>query len=251
MCSSDLLDLQPLAPGLALAAAMALVLTWCAGVLEHRLLDPKHWSAGLILAAALALPQILTVGPLRSLRLRGLLDQETSSQPRLAWRWVSAPWLHRRQGEALLNGLLLVLILGPTPLSLDQVVLRFSLTSLACLALAVLSARRLGLRHQSWGGASGALGGLVGLAAGLSLLRWREIGFSLAGVIVPAWVLLVVAGSLQLAWILPKPHPDDPGTPRQRLLASTWWWGLLLGASWALLTVAQQLLESWLHHSSG
>ena len=245
-------DLIPLGPGLALAAAMALVLAWLAGVLDRQLLAPRQWSAGLVLATTLALLQIATLpGPLRFLRRTALLDQEESGQPRLAWRWVSAPWFHRRHGEALVNVLLLLLILGPTPLALDQVVLRYALTTLGCLALAALTARRLGLRHQHWGGASGAVGALVGLAAGLSLLRWRVIGFALGEITVPAWVLLVVVGSLQLAWILPRPHPGDPGRPSQRLLASTWWWGLMLGLGWSLLSWGSVLLQGWLRHRPG
>ena len=245
-------DLIPLGPGLALAAAMALVLAWLAGVLDRQLLAPRQWSAGLVLALTLAVLQIATLpGPLRFLRHSALLDQEESCQPRLAWRWVSAPWFHRRQGEALVNVLLLLLILGPTPLALDQVVLRYALTTLACLALAALTARRLGLRLQRWGGASGAVGALVGLAAGLSLLRWRVIGFALGEITVPAWVLLVVVGSLQLAWILPRAHPGDPGRPSQRLLASTWWWGLMLGLGWSLLSWGSVLLQGWLRQRPG
>jgi hypothetical protein len=245
-------DLVPLGPGLALAAAMALVLAWLAGVVDRELLAPRQWSAGLVLALTLAVLQIVTLpGPLRLLRRSALLDQEESAQPRLVWRWVSAPWFHRRHGEALVNVLLLLLILGPTPLALDQVVLRYTLTTLACLALAALAARRQGLRHQRWGGASGAVGALVGLAVGLSLLRWRVIGFSLGEITVPAWVLLVVVGSLQLAWILPRPHPGDPGRPGQRLLASTWWWGLMLGLGWAVLSWGSVLLQGWLRHRPG
>ena len=245
-------EFLPLGPGLALGAAMALVLAWLAGVLERELLAPRQWSAGFTLALVLAALQIATLpGSLRRLRRKALLDQEESAQPRLAWRWVSAPWLHRRNGEALVNVLLLLLILGPTPLALDQVVLRYSLTALACLAFAALAARRQGLRHQGWGGASGAVGALVGLAVGLSLLRWRVIGFSLGQITVPAWVLLVVAGSLQLAWILPRSHPGDPGRPGQRLLASTWWWGLMLGLGWALVSWGSLLLQGWLRHRPG
>jgi hypothetical protein len=245
-------DLRLLGPGLALGAAMALVLAWLAGVLDRELLAPRQWSAGLVLALTLAALQIAILpGPLRLLRRSALLDQEESAQPRLAWRWVSAPWLHRRNGEALLNVLLLLLILGPTPLALDQVVLRYTLTSLACLALAALAARRQGLRHQSWGGASGAVGALVGLAVGLSLLRWRVIGFAIGDITVPAWVLLVVVGSLQLAWILPRAHPGDPGSPGQRLLASPWWWGLMLGLGWAVVSWGSVLVQGWLKHPPG
>jgi len=245
-------DLLPLGPGLALGAAMALVLAWLAGVLDEELLAPRQWSAGLALVLALACLQIATLaGPLSILRRSALLLQGESGQPRFAWRWVSAPWLHRRNGEALVNVLLLLLILGPTPLGLDQVVLRYTLTSLACLALAALMARHQGLSHQNWGGASGAVGALVGLAVGLSLLRWRVIGFSIGEITIPAWVLLVVVGSLQLAWILPRAHPGDPGRPGQRLLASPWWWGLMLGLGWALVSWGSLLLQGWLRNRPG
>jgi hypothetical protein len=245
-------ELRPLGPGLALGAAMALVLAWLAGVLDRELLAPRQWSAGLVLALTLAVLQIATLpGPLRVLRRSALLDQEECGQPRLAWRWVSAPWFHRRHGESLVNVLLLILILGPTPLGLDQVVLRYTLTALACQAFAALTAHRQGLRHQRWGGASGAVGALVGLAVGLSLLHWRVIGFALGEITVPAWVLLVVVGSLQLAWILPRTHGDDPGRPSQRLLASSWWWGLMLGLGWAVLSWGSLLLQGWVRHRPG
>ena len=238
-------DLRRLAPGLALAAAMALVLSWLAKVLDHGLLRPSPISGGVVLVLLLAAGQLASLGPLRRLRPWGLLSQQASADPRLAWRWVTAPWLHARTLEALLNGLLLLLILGRSPLALNELVLRYCLTSLASLALAALTARWLGLRHQEWGGASGAVGGLIGLAVGQALLRWREIGFGLGRITIPAWVLLVVVGCLQLAWILPRRHPDDGARPGQRLLASQWWWGLLLGLAWALLSWGSALVQLW------
>lgn len=146
---------------------------------------------------------------------------------------------------------MLLLILGPSPLPLEDGVLRYGLTSLATLALACLTAQRLGLRNQQWAGASGVNGALIGLAVGLSLLRWREISFPLGSLAVPAWVLLVVVGSLQLAWILPRRANSDPhgaagGGAWQRLLASQWWWGLVLGVGWACLSWGSALLRSWL-----
>ena len=238
-------DLRRLAPGLALAAAMALVLSWLAKVLDHGLLRPSPIGGGVVLVLLLAAGQLASLGPLRRLRPRGLLSQQASADPRLAWRWVTAPWLHARTLEALLNGLLLLLILGRSPLALNELVLRYCLTSLASLALAALTARWLGLRHQEWGGASGAVGGLIGLAVGQALLRWREIGFGLGRITIPAWVLLVVVGCLQLAWILAWRHPDDGARPGQRLLASQWWWGLLLGLAWALLSWGSALVQLW------
>jgi hypothetical protein len=229
-------EFRPLWPGFGFGALMVLVLSWCAGVLDQQLVRPWGWSAGVVLALLPIVLQIVTFGPLRRLRRAGLLSQAASGDPRRAWRWVTAPWLHRRGGEALLHGWLLWLILRATPLPLAELVLRYGLTSLACLALAALTARWLGLRQQDWGGGAGVVGALVGLAVGLSLLHWREIGFDLAGVTIPAWVLLVVVGGFELAWILPPRDFEDGAGPGLRLLASLWWWGLVLGFFWALAT---------------
>jgi hypothetical protein len=49
-----------------------------------------------------------------------------------------------------------------------------------------------------------------------------------------------------LRWILPRQHEDDDGEPGERLLASTWWWGLVFGTAWALLTWGRALIDGWL-----
>jgi len=238
--------LVPLGPGLALGAAMALVLSWLAGVLERQFFHPWHWSGGIVLVAVLALLQIGTAGRQGRLRQALRLNQRQSGDPRRAWRWVTAPWVHASNGEALLHALVLLLILGPSPLPLEDGVLRFALTSLATMALGCLAAKRLGLRHQHWAGASGVSGALIGLPTTLSLLRWREISFPLGSLAVPAWVLLVVVGSLQLAWILPLRGNADTSRARDRLLVSQWWWGRVLGVGWASLTWLRALLGTWL-----
>jgi hypothetical protein len=238
--------LMPLGPGLALGAAMALVLSWLAGVLERQFFHPWHWSGGIVLVAVLALLQIGTAGRQGRLRQALRLNQRQSGDPRRAWRWVTAPWVHASNGEALLHALVLLLILGPSPLPLEDGVLRFALTALATMALGCLAAKRLGLRHQHWAGASGVSGALIGLPTTLSLLRWREISFPLGSLAVPAWVLLVVVGSLQLAWILPLRGNADTSRARDRLLVSQWWWGLVLGVGWASLTWLRALLGTLL-----
>ena len=238
--------LMPLGAGLALGAAMALVLSWLAGVLERQFFHPWHWSGGIVLVAVLALLQIGTAGRQGRLRQALRLNQRQSGDPRRAWRWVTAPWVHASNGEALLHALVLLLILGPSPLPLEDGVLRFALTALATMALGCLAAKRLGLRHQHWAGASGVSGALIGLPTALSLLRWREISFPLGSLAVPAWVLLVVVGSLQLAWILPLRGNADTSRARDRLLISQWWWGLVLGVGWASLTWLRALLGTWL-----
>jgi hypothetical protein len=225
---------------------MALVLSWLAGVLERQFFHPWHWSGGIVLVAVLALLQIGTAGRQGRLRQALRLNQRQSGDPRRAWRWVTAPWVHASNGEALLHALVLLLILGPSPLPLEDGVLRFALTALATMALGCLAAKRLGLRDQHWAGASGVSGALIGLPTALSLLRWREISFPLGSLAVPAWVLLVVVGSLQLAWILPLRGNADTSRARDRLLVSQWWWGLVLGVGWASLTWLWALLGTWL-----
>ena len=248
-------ELIALAPGLALGFSVSLVLTWAAAQLDHALLDGWGWSGGFTLAVTLLGLQIGSSGPLRGLRRRALLSLPSSTEPRLAWRWFTAPWFHARGGEALTHVLLLLILLGPSPLPLNQVVLRYSLTALATQALAVLSARLSGMSLRRWGGAAGPVASLISLAACLSLLQWRELGFRLGlpgQLSVPAWVLLVVYASLQLAWQLPPTSVDDTSRPGDRLWSSTWWWGTLLGSGWGLLTWSVHAIGvAWRHSGSG
>lgn len=235
--ASCLHDLQPLAPGLALGFANALVLLWLGGELGRLL--PRSWSSALLLLLVLLLMQLLLARPLARFRRSAPLTLADSGDPHRVWRWITAPWVHHRQGEALLNGVMLWILLGDTPLPLGQLLLRYLLTSLATMVPAVLLARRW-LRNASWDGATGAVASLIALATGVSLLHWRPVTFPFGVLTVPAWVLLVVYGAIQLAWVLPRHHPEETASPRQRLLCSCWWWGTSLGLLWALLT---RLLE--------
>jgi hypothetical protein len=237
-------QLRPLGPGLALAAAMALVLSWLAGVLDQLVFEPWRWSGGQALVLLVVLPQLLTIGPFAKARQASGLAQEQSGEIGQAWRWLTAPWIHDRNAEAILHALVLLLILGPSPLPLEDGVLRYALTALATMALACLSAGTLGLRGQRWAGASGVSGALIGLAACQSLLRWREISFPLGDQAVPAWVLLVVVGCLQLVWILPRRGSETAARGRHRLLCSQWFWGVALGVAWGCLSWLVSLLPS-------
>lgn len=230
-------DLQPIAPGLALAFVNALVFLWLGGELGRLL--PRSWSSGLLLLLVLAVLQLLLLRPLARLRREAPLTLADSSDPHRVWSWITAPWVHHRQGEALLNGLMLLILLGDTPLPLGQLLLRYLLTSLATMLPAVLLARRW-LRYACWDGATGAVAALIALATGISLLQWRPVSFPFGVLTVPVWVLFVVYGVLQLAWVLPRQHPDETAPPRQRLLCSTWWWGTCWGLLWALLTRLQE-----------
>ncbi|MEB3360875.1 MAG: rhomboid family intramembrane serine protease [Synechococcaceae cyanobacterium] len=247
-------ELIAIAPGLALGFSVSLVLAWAAAQLDQALLDRWGWSGGVTLAVALLALQIGSSGPLRRLRRQALLSLPSSAEPRLAWRWFTAPWLHARGGEALTHVLLLLILLGPSPLPLNQVVLRYSLTALATEALAVLSARTSGMTLRRWGGAAGPVASLIGLAACLSLLHWRELSFRLGlpgQLDVPAWVLLVIYASLQLAWQLPRTSEEDTSRPGDRLWSSTWWWGSLLGVGWGLLTWCSQAIGLALQQAGG
>ena len=237
-------SLRPLGPGLALAAASAPVLFWVGGELDRWLFDPMGWSSGAVLVVTLALIQALALGPLRPLRRRWPLTGAASVDPRRAWCWMTAPWIHAGNGEALLNLLMLLILLGGSTLPLSSLLLRYGLTALATTAPAVLVARQARVLRQ-WDGASGPIAALISLGAVLSLLQWRVHHFALGPLSIPAWVLLVVYGAIQLGWQLPRHDPQDTSTPMDRLWSSPWWWGTLLGAAWALFTRAQELARGF------
>ena len=118
-------SLRPLAPGLALGFATALVLAWLGGELARLL--PRFCNGLAVLLVLLALPQLVLLRPpLRRLRRRGALQLSQSTDPHWVWRWITAPWVHQRQGEAMLNGAMLLILLLGTPLPLGQLLLRQS-----------------------------------------------------------------------------------------------------------------------------
>jgi len=234
-------DLERFAPGLALAAAGALVFAWAGAELDQAVFEAWGWSGGVVLVLLLALLQALSLGPLKPLRRRWPLSSAQAGQPHQAWRWLSQPWIHSNNLEAGLNLILLLILLGASPLQLGDVILRYCLTALACLSLAAICSLRWPVQRV-WSGASGAISALIALAAGLSLLHWRVFSFESAGLSIPAWVLLLVYGALQLGWQLPRQDPDEHSTPLQRLFCSSWGWGLLLGLLWAVVTRIRELL---------
>jgi len=233
--------LVAIGPGLALAAAGALVFAWLARELDRAVFEGWGWSGGVVLVVVLGLLQALSLGPLRALRQRWPLDREQALQPRQAWRWLGAAWIHERGLEACLNLVLLLVFLGDSALQLGDVVLRYSLTALATLTPAVLLAAHWRLQRR-WSGAAGPVSALIALAAGLSLLHWKQLALSTPLFSVPAWVLLLVYGALQLNWQLPSSEGEPSGTPLQRLLCSQWAWGLLLGLAWAVVSRVREQL---------
>ena len=228
-------------PGLALAASGALVFTWLAAELDRALFEGWGWSGGVVLVLVLGLIQGLASTRFPGLRRRWPLSSATAAQPREAWRWLTQAWIHANGLEAGLNLILLLILLGNSPLQLGDVILRYSLTCLACLGMAAGCAARWGVSRQ-WSGASGAISAMVSLAAGLSLLHWRVFLFSNGELSIPAWVLLLVYGILQLGWQLPRQSETEHSTALQRLLCSSWGWGLVLGLVWAVITRVKELL---------
>ena len=237
--------LERLGPGLALAAATALVLHWGAGELDTWVLRPWRWNGALVLAGVLLLVQLLALLPWLAWKRQGPLRQAAATDPRRAWNWVTAPWIHHNGLEAGLNVLVLLAILGTSPLSLADGVLRYCLTCLATMALGVFVALHR-CRDRVWDGASGAISALIALATTLSLLHWRVMEFNVGPVGIPAWVLLVIYGSLQLGWQLPRRSGRDSSSPWDRLFSSQWWWGLVLGVVWALISWASSLANELL-----
>ncbi|MFM9048026.1 MAG: rhomboid family intramembrane serine protease, partial [Cyanobium sp.] len=177
------LTAQGLGPGLALAASMALVIAWLGDEIERLWLD--RLTAAPVLVAVLLGVQALSAGPLKRWQREAPLKLEQAGDPHQLHRWISSPWIHHRHGEALLNGLMLLVILGTSPLPLGQLLLRYCLTSLATTALGVTYAYRR-LTRGVWDGATGAVAALIALAAGLSVLQWRPMGFFLGQLELPA-----------------------------------------------------------------
>lgn len=233
--------LRPLAPGLALAAGSSLALAWLGAELERVVFEQLAWPAGVVLLLALSSSQLLTRRWLRPWRTGALLDRASAVDPRQAWRWVAAPWVHASDREALLNGVVLVAVLGNTALPLREVVLRYTLTSLACLGLAVWCSRWCHIRRL-WGGASGVVAALLSLDSTLSLLRWEQQAFAIGPLQIPAWVLLWAWVPVQLAWTLPRRLASDLTRPWQRVVSSCWFWGLALGVIWGVLVELQERL---------
>ena len=232
---------QAASPGIALAASATLVFSWFAQELDRSLFDGWGWSGGVVLVVVLGLLQALAIGPLPGLRRRWSLNEHQAIQPRQAWRWIGESWIHVNGLEAGLNLLLLLIVLGASPLPLSQVILRYGLTALACLIPPVLLAQHFGVA-RTWSGAAGPISSLIALAAGLSLLHWRVMAFETPLFTIPAWVLLLVVGALQLSWQLPRQTEEDTSPPWQRLLCSSWTWGLLLGLGWAVISRVRELL---------
>jgi hypothetical protein len=233
---------RAIAPGLALAFATTLVLSWGAGEADRWVLEPNRWRGSWVLVGALLVAQVLANFPFRRWRWQAPLHRADATDPRQSWRWITAPWVHHRNGEGWLNALLLLMVLGTSPLALADGVLRYCLTALATMASGAMVALWR-TEEQAWDGASGAVSALITLAAALSLLQWRVISFAVGAVRIPAWVPLLVYGAVQLGWILPRRDEEDSSTPWDRLFSSQWFWGSVLGVSWAVITWGGRLIE--------
>lgn len=225
--------LRPLAPGLALGAGTSLVLAWVGLELNRLVFDQLGWSAGVVLLLLLVSAHLITTRLVKPWRTAGLLDRASAVDPRKAWRWVTAPWLHASNKEALLNAVVLAVVLLNTPLPLREVMLRYSLTGLICLALSVQTSRWCHIK-QVWGGASGVVASLLSMDFMLSLLHWQKQGFEMGPLQIPVWVLLWSWVTIQITWTIPRQRGGNPARPWHRVLSSCWFWGLAIGASWGI-----------------
>ncbi len=232
-------QLRLLAPGIALSAGAALVGMWLGHELERLVFRGWGWNGSVVLILGLALVEIAKASPLGGWLRGANLSSGDAGREGESWRWLLAPWLHPSLPEAALCLLLLVVLLGPSPLPLGSVVLRYLLTSLAALIPALLIARRAGL-ERAWGGSAGVVGALIGLGASLSLLQGRVLVYALGGdetpLQVPAWVLLLVFTTAEIirttvSWERDGRQPQDLNR-RERLLSEPWIWGLILGTGW-------------------
>lgn len=245
-------DLRGISPGIALAAGSTLVLWWAAGRLEDVLPGEPQGGGGLLLVLALLLLQALAIGPLRGIQRQWPLDSGSAFDPSRAWRWVLAPWIHQRNGEglALAAALLLLLSSSPAglpllalrPLDLPAVALGYGLIALITTIPAVLVARHYQIQKR-WSGAAGVVAALASLAALEGLIHRQVVHLGAAPVLMPAWVLLLLIGALALQLELP-PQARETSRPWQRLLASTWCWGSLLGLGTGLIDALGALLRS-------
>jgi hypothetical protein len=248
--SASLQQLQLLAPGIALSAGAALVGMWLGHELEQLMFRDWGWNGSVVLILSLALVELGKLSPLGGWLQRARLSTRAAGSEAQSWRWLLAPWLHPSRAEAVLCLLLLVVVLGPSPLPLGAVILRYLLTSLAALIPALLIARRAGL-ERTWGGSAGVVGALIGLGAALSLLQGRALAYRLGGegapLDVPAWVLLLVFATAEI--IRTTVSWEREGalhhnlSRRQRLLTEPWIWGLILGTGWGCITWLLQQVE--------
>ena len=231
---------RQLAPGFALAASSSLVLSWLGGELDRVLFKNMGWSSGTVLLLILVLLQLLTRWGIKPWRSLVLLNRSSAVDPRRAWRWVAAPWVHASNKEALINIFTMGIMICSSPLSLPDQVLRYSLTSLTCIGIAVQCSRWFHIR-RTWGGASGFTAMLVSLNATLSFLHWQEFNFNLGLMRVPAWVLLWSYIAIQLVRTTPRQHAGDRSGAWQRVASSPWAWGLPLGVIFGLVNWLQSL----------
>ena len=236
-------DLKGISAGIALSAGSSLVLWWAAGRLEDMLPGDRKGGGGLLLVLALLVLQALAFGPLRGIQRQWPLDSGSAMDPSRAWRWALAPWIHQRGGEGLALAVALLLLVSSAPagipllalqrLDLPAVALGYGLITLITMIPAVLVARRHQIQRR-WGGAAGVVAALVSLAALEGVIHRQVVHLGAPPLLIPAWVLLLLISALCLQLDLP-PQAREASHPVQRLLASTWCWGTLLGLSVGLV----------------
>lgn len=237
---STLRSLHTFSAGIGLSFAFAMVFTWLGGEID-RLGISELGIGGSLLISFLSLIELSRVKSLRlnNIFSRWMINSLEINRREKAWKWIGNPYVHAKTKEGVLNILILIIILGRTNLPLSEVLLRFNLTSLACLIGAASCARNFGIA-KVWGGASGSVAALISLASCLSLFENRTLMFDIGWTSFPAWVLLVINSSLQLTWQLEQRGQNSGKEFVHRILSSTFAWGTILGSLWAVITILQR-----------
>lgn len=232
--SRQMAELRPLSIGIILSLGSAFALAWIAEESHRIALSKLGFSAGITLALLLSCLQIANRKVLKHPAGSGSLDLGNASDQSSAWKWITAPWLHCQNREFALNIALIIIILGTSTASIWQTMLRYQLTSLACLALAIFLARKHNCQ-MVWGGAAGAVAWLIAEKSIAGILVNQATFFSIFSINIPALVLLWANGILQFTWLS---KPTDSKF-KIKMISSTWLWGSLLGILWGT--------GSWIH----
>ena len=230
------------APGIAVSAAFALVFAWLGGEIDRFKFGKLSQGCGLLIL----LLGIVELSRFVKLKVRNktdkfMINSLEVTKPSYAWKWISHPFVHANAKEGVINIFILLIILGGTPLPLSEVLLRFNLTSLACLIGAASCAKKFEIA-KVWSGASGSVAALISLACCLSLFENRPLAFDVGWISVPAWVLLVINSSLQMQWQIDQRAQNTGKYFSHIVLSSTFAWGTILGSLWAVFTIFQRVI---------
>ena len=232
--------LNAFSAGIGLSFAFAMVFAWLGGEIDRLGIGELGLGCGFLIGF-LGLIELsrVKISRLYNMFSGWMINSLEVDRREKVWKWIGHPYVHASAKEGVLNILILIIILGGATLPLSEVLLRFNLTSLACLIGAASCARNFGIA-KVWGGASGSVAALISLDSCLSLFENKTLVFDIGWTSFPAWVLFVINSSLQLTWQLEQRGQDSGKGFFQRILSSTFAWGTILGFLWAVFTFLRQ-----------